>query len=54
MNIIQEIDREQINALLAKRGVPAFEPVIKIGVAVEGAGACAMSHVPCPDSCAVF
>ena len=36
MNIIQEIDREQINALLAKRGVPSFEPgdTVKIMVKV--------------------
>ncbi len=36
MNIIQEIDREQINALLAKRGVPEFEPgdTVKIMVKV--------------------
>ncbi len=35
MNIIEEIEREQVNALLAKRGVPQFEPGDTVKVLVK-------------------
>jgi large subunit ribosomal protein L19 len=35
MNIIQEIEREQMNALLAKRGIPEFEPGDTVKVMVK-------------------
>ena len=41
MNIIQEIEREQMNAVLQKRGIPEFSPgdTVKVMVKViEGEG----------------
>jgi large subunit ribosomal protein L19 len=35
MNIIQELDREQMDAVLAKRGVPQFEPGDTVKVMVK-------------------
>jgi large subunit ribosomal protein L19 len=35
MNIIQELEREQMNAVLAKRGVPEFEPGDTVKVMVK-------------------
>ena len=36
MNIIQELEHEQINAVLAKRGVPEFGPGDTVKVMVQG------------------